>query len=64
MFHENDSKSFRVIAGTRNHDRRTDRQTDRQDDYYRASADFVWRGPKKIENTDYLHIEHVGSTNN
>ena len=26
-------------------ERLTDRQTDRQGDYFRASADFVWRGP-------------------
>ena len=44
---ENISNGFRVIERTRNDDGRTDGQTDGQGDYYRASADFVWRGPNK-----------------
>ena len=51
-FQENISKGFRVIERIRNHDRQIDRQTDRQtddvqDDYFRASAGFVWMGPNK-----------------
>ena len=44
-FHEIISKGVCVIKRTRNHDGRTDGQTDGQGDYYRASVDFVWRGP-------------------
>ena len=29
------------------HEKLMDRQTDKQGDYYRASADFVWRGPNE-----------------
>ena len=29
-------------------DRQMDRQMDGQGDYYRASANFVWRGPHKM----------------
>ena len=37
------------VIMTDGHDTRTDRQMDGQGNYYRASADFVWRGP----NDDY-----------
>ena len=48
---------------SRNHDgrldRRTDRQTDGQDDYYRTSADLVWRDPNNSLNMYFRDIERT-----
>ena len=52
-FHENIAEGLIVTERTRNDDGWTDGQTDGQSDYYRAIADFVWRGRyNNFENTN------------